>query len=238
MTSTELGPLSGWKVTAASALGLPVFGYLHLALRSMSLRARGLSAPSASARPQLLYTWHQNIYLMYMLARLHAELREMVWLTHDRWRALWGSLPPTNWGMPVFVFRFGGADSRLRQIAEAFPRARRLVMFPDSGGPYFALKPGIVRLARLVDAELIPVGLDASRRIEIGRHARHRLPLPGAELHYRFGSPIDLRDRESGDSGAAAADMALCRDALAEVSAAADQDAARGRQAQRAQEKG
>jgi hypothetical protein len=223
-TSSAVGALPAWKVATASALGLPLFGLLHLVLPGLHLdpgRAPAGLATAPSGPPRLYFTWHQNIYLAYLLTRLCRELRGVVWLTHDRLRALWGSLPPTWWGMPIFVFRLGAAESRITQIAEAFPEASPMLVFPDSGGPYFRIKPGFVRLGRTIGAELVPLGIDISRRFAVDRRAGHLLPLPGGILRYRVGAPVPLPPNESDPERRLTADVAGCEAALAAVSAAA-----------------
>ena len=214
-TSSELGALPAWKIATASALGLPLFGLLHLVLPRLRLepaRAPVALAVAPGGPPRLYFTWHRNIYLAYLLTRLCPELRDVVWLTHDRLRALWGSLPPTWWGMPVFIFKLGAQDSRIAQIAEAFPQASPMLVFPDSGGPYFHIKPGFVRLARRLGAELVPIGIDISRRFAVDR--QHLLPLPGGTLRYHVGAPVPLSPNEPDD-------VRACEDALVAVSEAA-----------------
>jgi lysophospholipid acyltransferase (LPLAT)-like uncharacterized protein len=193
-TSRQAGPLPLWKTAIARAAGAPLLSYLDFVERRTRVAtapaaAEGLRRLGAAGRSCLVYAWHQDTYLVYLLARLVPEVRELVWLTHDRLRALVQSLPAATRGLPLFIFTLRDRRSRLEQIAQALERPTRLLVFPDSGGPYFQLKAGFIELARRHGMPIVPLAVTMERSFELGP-MRHRIPLAGGMLAWSLGEPI------------------------------------------------
>jgi lysophospholipid acyltransferase (LPLAT)-like uncharacterized protein len=203
--SKEAGAVPRWKTAVARAMGEPLFAYLDFVEgRTTAAGAPGAAEAmrglAAAGRSCFVYAWHQDTYLLYLLVRLVPELRELVWLTHDHLRALLHSLPAAARGVPVFVFTLR-ERSRLDQVVQAFRRPTRLLVFPDSGGPYFRLKAGFIELARRSGMPIVPLAVTMERSFEVGP-MRHRIPLPGGTIGWSLGEPL-LFDATGGPAALA-----------------------------------
>jgi len=102
-----------------------------------------------------------------------------------------------------YVGRFGieavrGSSSRggaagLRHLARWLEEGREVVVVPDGPrGPAEVVKPGIVGLARLSGAAIVPVAVGASSEWRLGSWDGFRIPRPFARCVARFGEPIHV----------------------------------------------
>ena len=67
-------------------------------------------------------------------------------------------------------------------------------------GPYGAVKPGVVKLARETGRPLVPCALWASRKLLLRNWDRTLIPLPFSRIVLCFGSPIEVpKDAEWSD---------------------------------------
>jgi hypothetical protein len=100
-----------------------------------------------------------------------------------------------------YIGRFGieavrGSSSRggagaLRHLARWLEAGREVVVVPDGPrGPAEVVKPGIVGLARLSGAAIVPVAVGASSEWRLGSWDGFRIPRPFARCVARFGEPI------------------------------------------------
>lgn len=91
---------------------------------------------------------------------------------------------------------FRGSSSRggtraLMETAKAVRAGKSLAIAVDGPrGPRHSVKPGILSLAKLSGAPIIPVGAAFSRCIEFRSWDRYRLPLPGAEARIAIHQPL------------------------------------------------
>jgi len=79
-------------------------------------------------------------------------------------------------------------------------------------GPARESKPGIIGLARLGSASIVPIGVAARPALRIGSWDRLLLPLPFAAVAFHFGAPITVArdsDAESVERARQALDRAL-----------------------------
>jgi lysophospholipid acyltransferase (LPLAT)-like uncharacterized protein len=134
-----------------------------------------------------------------------------------------------------YVRRFGiesvrgsssrGGASAFRALARWLKDGHEVLIVPDGPrGPTETVKPGVVSLARLCGAAIVPVGVGASSAWRTRSWDRFRIPRPFARCVIRFGDPIavprvaDARTAERVRAELEAALHAVCR--------AADREAA------------
>jgi hypothetical protein len=90
-----------------------------------------------------------------------------------------------------------GATSLLRELIRRVRGGEVVGMLVDGPrGPARAAKPGAVALARATGAELVPVGLSATRCVRFGSWDRALLPLPFARVWCVYGTPLPVPKKE------------------------------------------
>jgi lysophospholipid acyltransferase (LPLAT)-like uncharacterized protein len=86
-----------------------------------------------------------------------------------------------------------GGAAALRHLARWLKQGREVVVVPDGPrGPAEVVKPGIVGLARLSGAAIVPVAVGASSEWRLGSWDGFRVPRPFARCVARFGEPIHV----------------------------------------------
>jgi lysophospholipid acyltransferase (LPLAT)-like uncharacterized protein len=105
----------------------------------------------------------------------------------------------------------GGAKAAWA-LAAKLTEGHNLALTPDGPrGPAFQVQDGIVRLAQVTGAPLIPVTYDASRKWTLKSWDRFILPKPFAKIHLAIGEPIHVPSRASAE------EVKTCRDQLQEA---------------------
>ncbi|PWU25671.1 MAG: hypothetical protein C5B48_00125 [Candidatus Rokuibacteriota bacterium] len=180
-------PLRFHLAPALAAVGLRL---LTVTLRIT--REEGAVAPLWRAgTPAIYVAWHARILL----------------LPHLYGRRGAGVLAsPSRDGDVVtrFVTRFGleavrGSSSRggaeaFRRLARMLRRGRDVVVVPDGPrGPRETVKGGVVALARLSGAPIVPMALGASAEWRLRSWDEFRIPKPFARCVVRFGEPIRVK---------------------------------------------
>ena len=113
-----------------------------------------------------------------------------------------------------------GASALLRSMLRCLRDGGTIGMLPDGPrGPAGEAKPGVVALARMSGAPLIPVGVAASRAIRFGSWDRAILPFPFARVRCHYGAPLHVPKDASGDA------LDVWRKQLEAALDAADRDA-------------
>jgi lysophospholipid acyltransferase (LPLAT)-like uncharacterized protein len=141
--------------------------------------------------PVILYTWHQNTFLTLLLAMQVASCRRSIGLTNDRLASLLVTLPATFFGYRMFVFTLRNKENRVHQVSECFKHGNPMLMMADGGGPFFKLKPGLLKTAAASQAQLVPVAFRLTRGVELGKTRRHRWPAPFSTVDCLVGAPVD-----------------------------------------------
>jgi hypothetical protein len=178
-----------------------------------------------AGRPLIYVVWHGRILLVpWLNARLRRTrgARAPLVLTS---RSRDGEI------IAQYVRRFGlpvvrgsssrGGDAALRRLVSAIRDGRDVAIVPDGPrGPREHLQPGVVALAALTGAPVIPlaVGLRPARRLSIWD--RFLVPLPFARCALVFGASVHVgreSDREHArrDLERALVDVSARADALA-----------------------
>jgi len=169
----------------------PVLGAIALRMLAGTLRVRreeAAVAPLWAARAPLIYAlWHGRLLLLPCLYgrrgahTLTSRSRdgELV----SRWIRRFGLVPVRGSSSR------GGADA-VRLLTRAIRAGREVVVVPDGPrGPREVLKPGVIALARLSGAPIVPVAVGASREWRLHSWDEFRIPRPFARCVVRFGEP-------------------------------------------------
>lgn len=154
-----------------------------------------LAAHARSDRPLIYYTWHAySWWFISAVMALPAKDRP-VGISNDGIMSRMNSGSSTWFGVDMVEFRRHAADAPREQIARFVDESGRSIMiFPDAGGPYRRIKPGLITIARATGSGIVPVVLDVRPRVPFGFRMKHLLPVPFARLRVRLGEPIDPVD--------------------------------------------
>lgn len=142
-------------------------------------------------RPLVYYAWHgDSWWLISAILVLPPELRP-VGVCNNGAISRMNSFASTWLGVDMFEYSRDSAVTPRQQIIE-FVRdsGRHIMVFPDAGGPYRQLKPGILSIARDAGADLVPVRLDVRPALKVGRNMQHCVPTPFARLRTSWGMPL------------------------------------------------
>ena len=197
----------------ARALGPPVAAVAIRALvRTLSItRDERRMAPLWQASAPIIYVvWHCRILV---LPALYGRRRARVLASRSN----------DGDALTRYVRRFGleavrGSSSRggaeaLRLLARCLKQGHEVVVVPDGPrGPAEQAKPGVVTLARVSGAAIVPLALGASRQWRLRSWDAFRVPAPFARCVVRFGDPIyvpRIADRGQEESLRAEVEHAL-----------------------------
>ena len=160
--------------------------------------------PALNARQTaILVIWHNRLLLMphvwhcYM-AQGRPQCKAMTSTSRD------GEL------IAQFLLRFdvgpvrGSATRRgmgaLRELLGWLKRGHDICITPDgSRGPIYELKPGVVTLAQLSGAPLLPIAINYSRAWRLNSWDRFLIPKPFSRVNVRFG-PLHAVERTQNDA--------------------------------------
>lgn len=189
---TTLGP----PVTAAAVRALGA---------TLRLRSEGLEPlePLWTARRPVIYAvWHARIlmvpWLNARLARTHGARLARVLTSRSRDGELAARLV-SSFGLPVVrgSSSRGGAEA-LRQLAAAVRAGEDVAVVPDGPrGPRERVQPGVIVLAALTGAPVVPFAFAARPARRLASWDRFVVPLPFARAAVVFGKPLAIaRDAE------------------------------------------
>jgi lysophospholipid acyltransferase (LPLAT)-like uncharacterized protein len=200
-------------------------GLVRVVGATLRLRAEGVDALAPSwtaARPLIYCVWHGRIlmvpWLNARLRRSHGARAVSVLASRSRDGSLMGD----------YVRRFGldvirGSSSRggaeaLRALKTAVDAGRDVALAPDGPrGPRGQLGSGVVALAALTGAPVVPLGFAASPAWQLSSWDAFQIPVPFARAALVFGAMMSI-DRD-GDREQARKEI---QRSLDEATAAAD----------------
>ena len=190
---------------------MSVLGVLAPPLTATAVRALGatlrlhseglepLEALWAARRPMIYAVWHARILMFpWLNARLAGSRPVRVLASHSRDGEL----------VAAFVRQFGlgvvrGSSSRggaaaLRELTSVVRSGESVAVVPDGPrGPRERLQPGIVVLAALTGAPVVPLGFAARPARRLASWDRFLVPLPFARAAVVAGKPFAVaRDAE------------------------------------------
>ena len=184
---------------------------LRLLARTLSIRREEATAEEFwRARVPVIYaSWHGRILLLpYLYGRLRARV-----LTSRSNDGEMLSRMVTAFGLEAVrgSSSLGGAEA-LRLLTRSLREGRDVAVIPDGPrGPRETVKAGVVALARLTGAPILPVAIGLSAQWRLRSWDEFRIPKPFARCVVRFGDPIRV------DAGA---DRAAAEDARKEIESA------------------
>jgi lysophospholipid acyltransferase (LPLAT)-like uncharacterized protein len=105
-----------------------------------------------------------------------------------------------HWGFGVVRgSSSSGGDTAFRELIRGVRAGRSIAVTPDGPrGPRERLKPGVLQLAQLTGAPLVPLAAAASRSWWFVSWDRFLVPQPFSRLHVTYGDPIYV-PRDIGD---------------------------------------
>jgi lysophospholipid acyltransferase (LPLAT)-like uncharacterized protein len=103
-----------------------------------------------------------------------------------------------HWGMPMVRGSSSrGGDTAFREMVRVVRAGHSMSITPDGPrGPREVLKPGVLQLAQLTGAPLIPLAAAADRGWWFGSWDRFLVPKPFARIAVTYGEPITI-DRDA-----------------------------------------
>jgi lysophospholipid acyltransferase (LPLAT)-like uncharacterized protein len=212
-------------------LGVPTIGAALVRVLGSTMRIAVLGAAHvtpfwAASRPVVYAVWHGEIL--------------MIPLVNERLRRTHGARPvyvmtsrsPDGELLARFVRRFGlgvvrgsssrGGASALRRLARRVRAGRDVAVTPDGPrGPSLQAQPGVIALAAMTGAPLVPLAFAARPSWRLRSWDAFEIPRPFARGAIAFGPPVPVEGR---DREAARKDLEA---ALAELGEAARAAAAR-----------
>src|SRR5262245_10494218 len=171
---------------ATLVLGPPLVAMATRVLaRTLEVRRDDAAAIGA---PAIYVTWHARILL---LPALFGERRAHVLASRSRDGELVARVV-RRFGFEVIrgSSSRGGAEA-LRLLARSLADGHDVVVVPDGPrGPREMVKSGVVALARIAGAPIVPLALGASAEWRLASWDEFRVPKPFARCVVRFGEPI------------------------------------------------
>lgn len=138
--------------------------------------------------------WHSRLfYLVYFYVR-HARRRKVAMLVSlsrdgDYGAALVRKLQQDA----VRGSTSRGGQRAVRRLAEKIAEGRNIAITPDGPrGPAFHVNEGIVKLAQITGARIIPVSYDATSKRLLKSWDRFVIVKPFGRVHVAFGDPIEV----------------------------------------------
>lgn len=210
------------SLAAGPALGARAIRLLGSTLR-ISRDERSVRPLWAAGAPLIYAVWHSRVLL---LPYLYPERRLRVLVSHSHdGEILSQVLERFGLGSVRGSSSRGGAEA-MRGLLRALGDGRDVVLVPDGPkGPREIVKPGIVTLAALSGAVIVPLAVAASAEWRMASWDAFRIPRPFSRCAVRFGAPITV-PRRAGAQAREAVRKEI-EAALHDVSRRADEDAGR-----------
>lgn len=145
--------------------------------------------------------WHSRLfYLTYHATKVSTEHKLAILISMSR-DGDYGTALAHRLGVNVVR----GSSSRsgraaIRSLAAKLSGGYNIVVTPDGPrGPAFEANQGVIRLAQLTGARIIPVSYDATRKRVLKSWDRFILPKCFGRVHMAFAEPIQVPRRASPD---------------------------------------
>jgi len=204
----------------------PTLGAAGVRMLALTLRVRREEASVTSlwraGTPTIYAVWHGRILL---LPYLYGWRRAHVLASRSNDGELVSRFVGSFGLEPVRGSSSRGGTEALRLLARSLGQGHDAVVAPDGPrGPRETVKPGLVALARLSGAPIVPIALGASASWRLRSWDEFMIPKPFARCVVRFGEPICVpRTSDRGTQEAARKDV---ESALRALSWQVDEEAA------------
>ncbi len=193
---TSNHPIPRWRERWISLLGSLVVRLLVLTLR-VRVEDSAALAVRREGPPFILVFWHNRLLLVpsawnRFFAR-HRQRQGMALSSTSRDGEL----------IAQYIGRFGigpvrGSATRrgsaaLREMATLLRRGHDVAITPDgSRGPLYKIKPGLVLLAQLTGAPVLPISFEFSRAWRLRTWDQFAIPKPFSRVTFRVGEPVHI----------------------------------------------
>lgn len=181
---------SGIRYAVAETVGGTVLDTLLRTVRYEVVNADSYQVFRADGKPVIFVLWHGRLlplgYLhrgerVYGLASLSADGEYIARILQ-------------HWGMPMVRGSSSrGGDTAFREMVRVVRAGHSMSITPDGPrGPREQLKPGVLQLAQLTGAPLIPVSAAASRAWRFESWDRFIVPKPWARVPVTYGEALHV----------------------------------------------
>lgn len=198
---------------------------LRLLARTLRIRReeRAVAPLWASHTPAIYVVWHARLLL---LPYLYGHRGARVLISRSRDGEMVARLVRCFGFVVVRGSSSRGGAGGLRGLARALGEGHSVIVVPDGPrGPAETVKPGVVTLARLTGAPVVPLSFAGSAEWRARSWDGFRIPKPFARCVVRFGEPLRVTpSRDRGDAEATRKDIEA---ALREVTWQVDEEAQR-----------
>jgi 3-deoxy-D-manno-octulosonic-acid transferase len=183
---------------ACRAIGLYI-RFVHRTNRWTVVGAEGARALRAEGRGFILAFWHGRLLMIPMAWQRLAPMHMLI-SAHRDGRIIAEAVRPFGIGSIAGSTRRGGSAA-LRAMVKRLQEGACVGITPDGPrGPALTASRGLVDLARISGAPIVPITCATSRRRVLASWDRFHLPLPFGRGVYLWGEPIAIsaeRDEES-----------------------------------------
>lgn len=137
-------------------------------------------------------TWHNRIGVLTLAyAKYFRRMRIATLVSASRDGEILARLIQRFGMLPVRGSSSRRGTRSLIEMVRAVGEGHSATITPDGPrGPAQVLQPGIITLAKLTGAPIVPVSCTVSRFIRMKSWDRFMVPMPFARCHLRIGSPI------------------------------------------------
>ena len=189
-------------LTKTSASVLNLFLRLTCSLNKISITRSEVFERYAEEGNNIFVFWHSRLfYLVYYYVK-HSKKRKVSMLVSPSRDGDYGAALVRR--LRQDVVRGSTSQRGHRAIRELVLKAaagNNIAITPDGPrGPACRVSEGVIRLAQLTGARIIPVSYDATRRMELNSWDRFLIVKPLGTVHVAFGEPMQIpRDLDDGE---------------------------------------
>jgi hypothetical protein len=170
---------------------------LQATLRVQYVNADALKAHWARGEHVIVSSWHNHLLVLPVVA---AGVPMCIMVSQHRDGEIATRLLAA-WGIStVRGSATRGAVGGFLRLVHAFRHGTSLAILPDGPrGPRCVAKPGVIRLAKALDAPIFPIAYAADRVRRLRSWDRLLIPLPFARLTIEVGEPLRVAAHASAD---------------------------------------
>lgn len=179
---------SGLRYTLAQHLGGGLLDALMHSTRIDVTNAAAYRDLTRAAKPVIFTLWHGRLLPLGFVHRGQG----VVGLASRSGDGEYIARVLQHWGFGmVRGSSSSGGDTAFRELVRMVRSGRSVAITPDGPrGPREKLKPGVLQLAQLTGAPIVPVAAAASRAWWFVSWDRFLVPKPFARLHVAYADPI------------------------------------------------
>lgn len=162
--------------------------------RSCQIRIEGWSHfVEGTKGPSIIALWHDRLLVMpHFLRRLATDRSYCALISHSRDGQLLQCAAASFANLSCLSIPHDRKAHVLREAAQALRLEKILLVTPDGPrGPHHKIKPGLIAIAALAGANIIPMTWSATRVWTLPTWDRMAIPLPFSKVTLRFGQPVE-----------------------------------------------